>query len=138
MEGKYFLDGTNSNSLFKRKQNKQLFWGKGLQYDEEFTEMLLPYFDVVVEDHLDDYYVEKSAYQKQTEESYNMKSLVKSIETILAKSESNPGSVPRFGTYKDVPIQTSILSSNNFHDSEITPTPDGSGGTGGNSGNGIP
>ena len=48
--------------------------------------MLLPYFDIIVEDHLDDYYREKNDRQKFIDNRYSMNTLVKSIEIVLAKS----------------------------------------------------
>ena len=82
LEAKYGLAG-NNQGLFKKQ--RELFWGKGLQYDDELSEMILPFFDIVVEDHIDDYYREKPEHVKQRESRYSMKTLVKAIETVLVK-----------------------------------------------------
>ena len=85
--------------MFKKKQ-KDLFWGKGLQYDEEMSEMIMPFCDIIVDDHLDDYYKEKNTLVKQRESRYSMNSLVKSIETVLA-STIHKLNGPNFGDLTD-------------------------------------
>ena len=65
LETRYILAaGKNNQGLFRKNKQRDLFWGLGLQYDKELSEIILPYFDIIVEDHIDDYYKDQSEHVK--------------------------------------------------------------------------